>query len=139
MRKPKATILILLMSVSMLLGSCRTVSADLDCRVVTGITVTFENGPFHVKRHYTTSEKMQKILNYLRVIDPYGAPDENPETTIGSMFQIVLTYSDGCEKTYLQKSDRFMMVQGQDWKKIDPSRARELSEILGKMNSDLPL
>lgn len=109
------------------------------CRVVEKIEIHFENGPLQFHRMYTASEKMQSILNYLRLIDPYGVPEEDPETTAGSSFRIVMHYSDGCQKTYLQKSDRFLLAEGQPWRKIDPKRAQELSRIVGTMESDPPL
>ena len=105
-------------------------------RVVTGVTVTYQNGPIHAQRLYTNEGKMQQILNYLRLIDPYGAPEENPETAAGSDFRITISYSDGNQKTYRQKSDRFMLEEGGQWKKIDPSKAAELGRILGQMDSD---
>jgi len=119
-------------------GGKSVLSSAPDCRVVTGISVQFESGPIRFQRTYNASEKMQQILNYLRVIDPYGPPEEDPETAAGSSFRIELSYSDGCSKTYLQKGDRFMKEEGQAWKRIDPKRARELSQILGQMEGDLP-
>ncbi len=125
---------------ALLLSGCSrgntVLSSAPECRVVTGICVQFESGPIRFERNYTASEKMQKILNYLRVIDPYGPPAEDPETAEGSSFRIELNYSDGCKKTYLQKGDRFMKEEGQTWKRIDPKRARELSRILGQMEGD---
>ena len=79
---------------------------------------------------------MRAILNYLRWIDPYGKPEEDPEKVSGSDFQIVVTYSDGCQKTYIQKADRFLLEDGYGWRRIDPARAVTLSQILGKMQSD---
>ena len=108
-------------------------------RVVTAVTVYYDNGPINAQRHYTTDPKMQQILDYLRLINPYGAPDEDPETAVGSDFYIVLSYSDGFQKTYRQKGDRFL--QGADglWKKIDPTKAEELGRIVGQMESDSTL
>lgn len=117
-------------------GGGAVLSSSPDCRMVTGVQVHFESGPIRFHRTYTASEKMQQVLNYLRIIDPYGAPEEDPETAEGSSFRIELTYSDGCRKTYLQKGDRFMKAEGGSWKRIDPKRAQELSQILGQMESD---
>ena len=138
--KKSRGIVALLMLLCLLMGGCSR-HGDLpseppQCRVVTGIRVTFEDGPLKMERHYTASEKMRAILNYLRWIDPYGRPEEDPETVSGGSFQIVLTYSDGCEKTYVQKADRYLMEDGQDWKRIDPTRALTLSQMLGQMASD---
>ena len=105
-------------------------------RAVTEVTVTYQNGAISAQRHYTNAEKMRRILNYLRIIDPYGVPNEDPETAEGSDFYIVLSYSDGSHKTYHQKSDRFLLEEGGQWQRIDPTKAEELSLILGEMESD---
>ena len=105
-------------------------------RVVTGIAVTFENGPIQARRIYTTSSKMRAILHYLRWIDPYGQPEVDPEAAEGSSILVELTYSDGGTKTYLQKADRYLLEEGQPWRKINPEHAVELSRLLGEMSSD---
>ena len=105
-------------------------------RVVTSVSVYYDNGPISTQRHYTTDSKMQQILDYLRLINPYGAPEEDPETATGSDFYIVLSYSDGYQKFYRQKGDRFLQNSDGDWKKIDPSKAEDLSKIVGKLESD---
>ena len=125
--------------VCILLCGCSQDAGDTEppkCRVVTAVQVTFENAPFRMERYYTESAKMRAILNYLRWIDPYGKPEEDPEKVSGSDFQIVVTYSDGCQKTYIQKADRFFLEDGYGWRRIDPARAVTLSQILGKMQSD---
>ena len=106
------------------------------CRVVTGVHVVFENGPLHTERQYTASSKVRAILNYLRWLDPYGSPEEDPDAVSGSSFRITLQYSDGCEKNYVQKADRFLLEDGKPWRRIDPTRAQTLSQILGQMASD---
>ena len=106
------------------------------CRVVTGVHVVFENGPLRTERQYIASSKVRAILNYLRWLDPYGSPEEDPDAVSGSSFHITLQYSDGCEKNYVQKADRFLLEDGKPWRRIDPTRAQTLSQILGQMASD---
>lgn len=105
-------------------------------RAVTSVTVTYKNGPIRTQRRYTSDEKMRKVMNYLRLIDPYGTPEEDPETAQGSDIHIILSYSDGFQKTYRQVGDRYMMEDGGKWQKIDPAKAEELGEILGQLESD---
>ncbi len=105
-------------------------------RVVTAVTVFYENGPIQALRHYTSDGKMQQILDYLRLISPYGTPGEDPETAAGSDYQIVLSYSDGKQKTYRQKADRFLQGVDGRWQNIDPSQAEDLARILGQLESD---
>lgn len=122
-----------------LVGGCmhfviRTEPAPV--RVVTHIDITYENGTIQTQRHYEDAGKMKQVLNYLRLIDPYGRPAVDPEIVGGSHFHIELAYSDGSSKVYRQKADRYMQIDGGDWKTIDPTRAEELSLLLGQMESD---
>lgn len=105
-------------------------------KVVTGIDITFQNGPLYARRIYSDNEKMSAILHYLRSIDPYGTPQEVPEQVAGSDFYIVLNYSDGSQKLYRQHADRYLQEGSGSWKCIDPKKAMELSRILGQMASD---
>ena len=105
-------------------------------RTVTHITVTCQNGPLQTRLHYTSAVKMRAILNYLRWIDPYGVPHEDPEKIEGISFRIVITFSDGSEKIYLQKADRYMQTDGASWLTINPEKAVTLSQMLGEMKSD---
>ena len=136
--KRKYRISAMLFTLLLLFSGCgrQAATPEPQCRVVTSVRVSFENGPIQAERCYTSSAKMRAVLNYLRWIAPYGTPEEDPETASGSSFHIVLTYSDGCEKTYLQKSDRFMQTDGGAWQTIDPKKAENLSQLLGQMESD---
>ena len=123
---------------SLLLTGCNRSNAaqPAKCSIVTGIHISFSDGPLHTERQYTASNKVRAVLNYLRWLDPYGLPEEDPEAVSGSSFEITLQYSDGCEKHYVQKADRFLLEDGKPWRRIDPDRAQTLSQILGQMASD---
>ena len=107
------------------------------CRVVTEITVTYLNGSIQCQRQYTSSDKMQQLLDYLRTAAAYGVPEEDPENAAGSDFYIVLSYSDGCQKYYRQKANRFLRDVDGVWKKLDPSRGEKLGQLIGQMESDV--
>ena len=132
----KITFLVYFALVISLLCSCSQQKEPTRPNVVTGITVTYENGPISARRYYSSSPKMRAILNYLRWIDPYGSPDIDPESVGGSSFSIVLSYSDGGIKQYRQKADNYLQEEGQPWRKIDPDRAMTLGRMLGEMESD---
>lgn len=132
---------ILLLTGSLLgMTGCKASTAALPqpplCRVVTRVEVDYENGPLHAQRCYTSSEKMEQVLNYLRQIDPYGTPQESPETISGSDYVIILSYSDGFQKRYHQKGDRYFQTENGRWARIDPDRAEKLAQLLGAMPSD---
>ena len=138
MRK-SAFIICLLGAILSLLVGCSNRSDDpteAACRVVTSISITYDNGPIHLQREYAHAEKMRAILHYLRWIDPYGTPEENPETAEGSLFRIVVRCDNGSEKVYLQKAERYMQVSGGPWLKINPNNALTLSKMIGEMESD---
>jgi len=139
MKKTAKRICLLLAVLSLLLAGCgrrKPQSGQPQQRIVTGISVTFQNGPLQSRRQYTSSVKMRAVLNYLRWIDPYGTPAEDPETVEGSEFRIVVQFSDATEKIYLQKADRFMQIDGAPWQNIRPENAMTLGKILGSMESD---
>ena len=104
-------------------------------RVVVQIRVLYQNGNLQTYREYSSTEKMRAILNYLRWIDPYGTPKEDPEAVEGSLFRIEMVFSDDSRKVYLQKADRYMLVEGHGWKYIDPQNAMTLGTMLGKMKA----
>ena len=122
-----------------LLTGCTRQSAPPQplCTVVTKVTVTFDDGPFHVVRHYTDTEKTRRFLMYLRQIDPYGAPETDPTKTPGSDYRIELHCSDGSVKCYRQKGERFMQGSDGIWKKIDPKKAQRLGLLVGSTKSDV--
>lgn len=126
----------LFLSIILFHGCCNDKATGPVGRVVVKIKVNYENGPLKAYREYTAADKMQYILNYLRYIDPYGTPNENPETISGNEYRIALVYPNGQEKIYRQKSDRFMQMHDGSWKKINPQKAQKLAEILGYFQSD---
>ena len=134
----KKSVIIICLLAAILFG-CSNRSNDptaAACRVVTSISITYDNGPIHLQREYTHTEKMRAILHYLRWIDPYGTPQEDPEAAEGSLFRIVVRCDNGSEKVYLQKADRYMRTGNGQWLKIDPNNALTLSKMIGEMESD---
>ena len=138
--KGKFSAILLLFAAIGLLGGCsrspETSAARPPFRVVERIEISFQNGPLSFQRSYHSSEKMQKILDYLLLIDPYGTPPVDPEKVGNTEFQILLLYTDGSQKRYRQRGHRYMQVQNGSWKYIDPEKAEQLSEILSQTPSD---
>ena len=99
-------------------------------RVVWKVHVSRQNGDEVVQRIYSAPEAVQEILNYLRLVDPYGAPGEDPVSQPGEEFRIRLEYSDGSTKTYRQRCDRYLQVEDGPWRRIAPERGQELKKLL---------
>lgn len=123
----------------MLLSGCTRLGGNMQAapvRVVTQVTVSYEQDPFYVTRHYTSGEKVRHVLNYLRQLRPYGKPQEDPETIGGSLIRIVLSFSDGEQQICQQRSDRYFKKNDEGWMYVDPQKAQQISMILGEFESD---
>ena len=139
MRKISKICIMLVLFLPLLSGCHRQPLPDASqpiYRAVTSVTVIYKNGPIQAQRRYISDEKMKRVMTYLRLLDPYGTPEEDPEKAAGSDIHIILSYSDGFQKTYRQVGDRYIMEDGGKWQKIDPAKAEELGEILGQLESD---
>ncbi len=105
-------------------------------RIITQVNVTYRNGALETQRQFFEEANIRQILGYLRFADPYGKPREDPEQASGRHFDIILVYSDGSQRLYQQRADRYMRIDGGPWKEVDPQKALMLSGLLGMMPSD---
>ncbi len=105
-------------------------------RVITEIQAVYQNNTIEVSKQFFAPEKLEAIVNYLRRIDPYGIPYENPEQVAGRNYILTLHYSDGSIRRYHQRADRYLRQDDGPWKRIDPQQALELSGLFGMMGSD---
>ena len=109
---------------------------DAPYRVVTRIDVFYENGALATKRQIYQEEKMRPILDYLRYLDPYGVPQEDPASVTGSDCFITLYYSDGSQCIYQQRADLYFRKDDGPWKRVDPTKAMELKMLLWMIPGD---
>ena len=100
------------------------------------IRVAYENGSLETQRQVFQEAKMRPILDYLRYLDPYGKPREDPEQVSGSDCCITLIYSDGSQRIYRQRADRYMRIDDGPWTRIDQAKAMELKMLLWVIPSD---
>ena len=122
----------------LLSGCCRILSSRkaTPYRVVTQIRVAYENGSLETQRQVFQEAKMRPILDYLRYLDPYGKPREDPEQVSGSDCCITLIYSAGSQRIYRQRADRYMRIDDGPWTRIDQAKAMELKMLLWVIPSD---
>ena len=122
----------------LLTGCCRIFHSPdtVPYRVVTQVQIRYQNGKVQSQRQFFREENIRNILAYLRYIDPYGTPKEDPEQADGRIFDIYVIYSDGSQCLYEQRADQYMRINGGPWKKIDPQKALALSGLWGMMSSD---
>lgn len=125
--------------VLLLLTGCCRILGDRDhapYRVVTQVHVVYENGALATRRQFFQQGSIRQILDYLRFIDPYGIPYEDPAQAEGRNYYITLVYSDGSQRVYHQRADMYMRIDGGPWKRIDPQKALILSGLFGMMPGD---
>jgi len=124
---------ILLLLVFMLTGCARAEKLPA-CRVVTGVQVEFQHNGRLLRRHYTKTENVQAMLNYLRILKPYGPVI--PKAGSGDGCRITLHFSHGPDTVYLQQDTSYLCCDGGQWKTIDGNRATLLYPMLLLMPSD---
>ena len=105
-------------------------------RAVTQIDIVTKKDGDVLQWHYTSPEKMQYVLTFLRLLKPIGKPDINPETLTRDMFLIVLTRSDGTKVYYRQTGHRYFSKDDQNWFSISAEQAAGLYAILAQLPSD---
>lgn len=124
----------------MLAGCCRIFEHKdrAPYRVITQVRIVYRNENLETQRDFYEEENIRHILDYLRYVDPYGIPKEDPELVRGRIYYITLIYSDGSERFYEQRDDQYLRVGGGQWKRIDPQRALYLSGLFSMMPSEAP-
>ena len=123
----------------LLLGGCCRIFRKGDpvpYRVITQVQIYYQNGTLQSQRQFFREENIRNIVAYLRYIDPYGTPKEDPEQAVGRIFDIYVIYSDGSRRLYQQRADRYLRMGGGPWKMINPQKALALSGLWGMMPGD---
>lgn len=103
-------------------------------RVVTGVQVEYRQGDRTLHRSYSQPESIHSILNYLRILKPFGPVI--PEAGDGSGCRITLHFSHGPDSVYLQQGTSYLCRNGGDWESIDSTRATLLYPMLLLLPSD---
>lgn len=109
---------------------------DHVCRVVTEIRVEHRVGDASSSRHYSDPEKMELFLTYLRLLKPAASAKTDPEEIAADSYHITLRFSDGSEKNYHQRGDRYLSVDYQPWREVNPDLAGSLDRLFRSTPSD---
>lgn len=105
-----------------------------DLRVVTGVQVQYEQPGRTLTRSYTKPASIQYILNYLRILRPFGPVNPEPSQEVSCRF--TLQYSQGPDSVYLQQGNRYLRRDDGNWGIIDSARAALLFPLLLLLPSD---
>lgn len=105
-------------------------------KVVSEITVTCEHEGEVTRRIYTNQKKMRLILNAIRQLGQKFKPDVDPENLRLRTYCITLTHSDGSQRIYCTKGDRYIRQCREAWQEADPEKVSELNLLLQGLPGD---
>ena len=128
----------LLVLFSLILGGCCNINKETvgQPNLVTHIIADYQKGALVFHREYSNSEKVRSVLNYLRLLNTYGPPEEPPEGGKLSRIRITIHFSDSTNKVYEQWADQYLRIDGGPWSLLDPQQGQELYLLLTMMESD---
>lgn len=136
----KRTVFALFLCAAVFLTGCvrRHTLKDTDSylRLVVRVDVAGQKEDERLDLTYTHQEKMEAILNYLRLIRQQGPASGDPEQFSGEFYTITLHFSDGHKQIYRQHANRFLSTDAKPWRNIDPEHAEFLYPLLKAMPSD---
>ena len=121
-----------------LLGSCsgcRRKSSSV--RVVEQISVQWAQDGQDICRVHDDPEKMRLILNRLRTLGQRFSPDIDPELLEVPPITMVLVYSDGSQRLYQIKPDRYVRIGHASWQQANPGKITALRLLLLSLPGDL--
>ena len=120
----------------LLTGCCVRPSCTVP-QIVTRVEVIHaaEEGLEHFT--YTSPEKIEILLGYLRTARPSAADPITPETFRAEAYEIRVTLLDGTQRVYNQIYDRYLQRPGDPWRHIHTSHGGSLRSLLQELPPDL--
>lgn len=87
-------------------------------------------------RHYTAPEKIDAVLDYLRLLRPLGPIPPTPDALQENAYEIVVYLQDGSCRVHRQQSDCFASKDGGYWGSINPDLGQCLPLLMAQFPSD---
>lgn len=138
----KWMISVLLLTIPCLMWGCRKENGTPekepapDVRLVESIDVTVDPADGELDRHYSTQEKLDKVLSYLRGLELSADVEGDPETSEGTQYRITVHYVGGGSRTYIQIANLYFQEEGQAWEQLPGSDSKTMEKLLESMESD---
>lgn len=122
---------------AVIFSGCSVKTTSLpETAVVNQITVTYQDGNSQIVKNYTSQHKMRQILNKFRLLGQQYNPLINPENLDTTLFQVRLSFSDGSQRLYHTRSDRYIRTDDGPWRQTDAQRLQALNELLRQLPPD---
>lgn len=106
--------------------------------VVSQITVTCEQSGTLTRQIYTSEAKMRQILNCLRDLGQKFTPEIDPNKITARTYSITLIHTDGSQRIYQTKADRYIRICRDEWQQADPEKISKLHLLLQGLPGDDP-
>lgn len=125
-----------ILAVAVLVG-CNLNSSPPTAAVVTEICVSYQDYGTQYFHRYTAQYKMRRILDHIRLLGQKYTPNLDADTLRSTIFEIVLSFSDGSQRLYHTRSDRYIRTNNGAWQQTDPMRLLALNELLLTLPPDM--
>lgn len=122
---------------AILLTGCSTKKHPSGSRVVSQITVSYQENGTNIVKIYTSQYKMRQILNHFRLLGQKYSPGIDPDTLITLVFEVQLAFSDGSQRTYQTRNDRYIRTDDGPWQQTDTGRLQKLNDLLLELPADI--
>lgn len=87
-----------------------------------------------IYRSFRQCHNMEVILNYLRLLQYAGIPQQDPELLDGPTFRITIHLADGARRIYHLHNDRYLSRDFRPWEQVESSGT--LSALLLELPSE---
>ena len=105
-------------------------------RIVEQIQVQWDEDGVGICRIYEDPEKMGLILNKVRTLGQRFSADTDPQMLDVATVTMTLFYSDGTQRQYQIKPDRYIRVGQDPWQQADPKQVTALQLVLKSLPGD---
>ena len=123
--------------VLLLLAGCSGKKHPSGSRVVSKITVTYRENGTKIVKNYTSNYKMSQVLEGFRLLGQKYSPVIDPDTLRSTVFQVQLSFSDGSQRIYHTRNDRYIRTDYGPWQQTDSGRLQQLNELLLNLPTDI--
>lgn len=96
------------------------VRAAPENHIVQKVEVSCRSENEQITRQYTDFSKMEAVLNFLRLTEYAGMPDDDPDLHTGSRCKITVLLAGGDRHIYYLLADRYLSRNYQPWEQVVP-------------------
>lgn len=122
---------------ALLLAGCSSKPRPPGSRVVSQISVSYQENGNKIVKNYFSQYKMRRILDSFRLLGQKYTPVMDPDTLRTTVFEVRLFFSDGSQRLYHTRSDRYIRTDNGPWQQTDPVRLQQLNELLLQLPTDI--